>query len=135
MALLILSPGMFAALAASMAARRRGFPPGSAPPIRAAIVISLMILVKILPRLASWAPLTCLILLHLEWPDIPLLPEGFQRLMIAQKVGAADSRGERPIACEKKKARTSIMQARENFPAMAYSSTPSPVQYHRRWRA
>src|SRR5882672_7677216 len=84
MALLILSPGMFAAFADSMAARRRGLPPGSPPPIRAAIVISLMILVKILPRLASRAPLTCLILLHLEWPDIPFLPEGFQGSMIAQ---------------------------------------------------
>jgi len=27
------------------------------------------------------------------------------------------------------------MRALINFPAMTYSSTQSPVQYHRRWRA
>src|SRR5690606_11732365 len=39
----------------SIAVRRRGFPPGSPPPARAATVTSRMILVKILPRLASVA--------------------------------------------------------------------------------
>ena len=61
--------GMFSALAARIAVRSRGFPSGSPPP-RAAIVISLMIRVNILPRLASSAPFLCLIVAHFEWPDI-----------------------------------------------------------------
>src|SRR5580658_8280692 len=67
---LMLSAGMFSALAAAMAERRRGLPSGSPPPERAAMVISLMMRVKILPRLASRAPFLCLIVAHLEWPDI-----------------------------------------------------------------
>ena len=64
----MLSPGMFAARASSIARRRRGLPLGSPPPMRAATVISLISLVKILPRLASAAPFLCLIVDHLEWP-------------------------------------------------------------------
>src|SRR5580704_3636699 len=66
----MLSAGMFSALAAAMALRRRGLPSGSPPPERAAMVISLMRRVKILPRLASSAPFLCLIVAHFEWPDI-----------------------------------------------------------------
>src|ERR1700761_1049377 len=66
----MLSAGMFSALAAAMAERRRGLPSGSPPPERAAMVISLIRRVKILPRLASSAPFLCLIVAHLEWPDI-----------------------------------------------------------------
>src|SRR5271167_5197317 len=70
MARLILSAGMFSALAATMAPRRRGLPSGSPPPDLAAMVISLMRRVKILPRLASVAPFLCLIVAHFEWPDM-----------------------------------------------------------------
>src|SRR5580700_8260251 len=70
MARLMLSAGMFSALAAAMAERRRGLPSGSPPPERAAMVISLIRRVKILPRLASSAPFLCLIVAHFEWPDI-----------------------------------------------------------------
>ena len=45
--------------------RNRGFPPGSPPPSLAATEISLMILEKTLPRLASAAPFLCLMVLHL----------------------------------------------------------------------
>src|SRR5512142_2987303 len=71
----MLSPGMFSALAAAIAVRRRGFFSGS-PPLFAAIVISFISRVKILPRLASSAPFLCLIVAHFEWPDIsrPLYP-------------------------------------------------------------
>src|SRR6516225_4909183 len=69
MARLMLSAGMFSALAAVTAVRRRGFFSGS-PPLLAAMVISLIRRVKILPRLASSAPFLCLIVAHLEWPDI-----------------------------------------------------------------
>src|SRR5262245_62821500 len=69
-ALLMLSVGMLTALASEMALRRRGFPSGSPPPIRAAMVISLMSFVNARPRLESIAAFLCLILCHLEWPDI-----------------------------------------------------------------
>src|SRR5262245_45995401 len=70
MARLILSAGIFSVLASAIAFLRRGFPSGSPPPIRAAMVISLMNLVKARPRLESIAAFLCLILCHLEWPDI-----------------------------------------------------------------
>src|SRR5215510_6144596 len=76
MARLMLSAGMFEALALSTAVRRRGLLPGSPPPMRAAIVISRISLVKSLPRLASSAPFLCLIVCHLECPDIVLLLRG-----------------------------------------------------------
>src|SRR5262245_15463731 len=70
MARLMLSAGMFTALALSTAVRSRGLDAGSPPPRRAAIDISRMILVKIFPRLASSAPFLCLMECHLECPDI-----------------------------------------------------------------
>src|SRR6202008_3331131 len=70
MARLMLSAGMFSALAAAIAVRSRGLPSGSPPPDLAAIVISLIRRVKILPRLASSAPFLCLIVAHFEWPDM-----------------------------------------------------------------
>src|SRR5271156_4873265 len=69
MARLMLSPGMFSALAARIAVRKRGLPSGS-PPDLAAMVISLISWVNILPRLASAAPFLCLIVAHFEWPDM-----------------------------------------------------------------
>src|SRR5579862_6829923 len=72
MARLMLSAGMFSALAARMAVRSRGLVSGSPPPFLAAIPISLMRRVKILPRLASSAPFLCLIVAHFEWPDMAL---------------------------------------------------------------
>src|SRR5579872_796743 len=70
MARSILSFGMFSPLAARMAVRRRGFVSGSAPPTRAAMVNSRITLVKILPRRASVAAFLCLIVAHLECPDM-----------------------------------------------------------------
>src|SRR5262244_138285 len=66
----MLSAGMFSALAAATAVRRRGLLSASPPPLLAAMVISLIRRVKILPRLASSAPFLCLIVAHLEWPDM-----------------------------------------------------------------
>ena len=71
MARLMLSAGMFSALAAATAVRRRGFMSGS-PPLLAAMLISLIRRVKILPRLASRAPFLCLIVAHFEWPDMEI---------------------------------------------------------------
>src|SRR5215212_1930173 len=67
---------MFPPLASRMALRRRALASGSPPPVRAATVISLINFVNSLPRLASSAPFLCLILCHLECPDI-----GFQILL------------------------------------------------------
>src|SRR5208282_5351797 len=69
MARLILSAGMFSDFAARIAVRSLGFMSGS-PPLLAAMAISLIRRVKILPRLASSAPFLCLIVAHLEWPDM-----------------------------------------------------------------
>src|SRR5207244_10780828 len=70
MARSIVSLGMLPALASRMALRRRALASGSPPPVRAATVISLINLVKSLPRLASVAPFLCLIECHFECPDI-----------------------------------------------------------------
>src|SRR5512140_3494288 len=67
---LMLSDGMLTALAAAIAVRRRAFESGSPPPLRAAIMISLMTRVKTWPRLESVAAFLCLMVAHLECPDI-----------------------------------------------------------------
>src|SRR5690606_38140840 len=54
----------------STAMRSRGLLATSAPPIRAATVISLISRVNSAPRLASWRPLRCWMLAHFEWPAI-----------------------------------------------------------------
>src|SRR5215216_635355 len=83
----MVSFGMFCALASVTALRRRALESTSPlPPVRAATVISLIIFVKILPRLASSAPFLCLIVCHLECPDMFFLarsPEfGIQKLRV-----------------------------------------------------
>src|ERR1041385_2870373 len=70
MARLMFSEGMLLAFASVTIVRRRGLESGSPPPARAATVNSLMMRVKIFPRLASAAPFLCLIVCHLEWPDM-----------------------------------------------------------------
>src|SRR5215217_3602600 len=74
MARLMLSAGMLTDFASAMIVRRRGFMSGSPPPLRAATVSSLMMRVKILPRFASAAPFLCLMVCHLEWPDMQKTP-------------------------------------------------------------
>src|SRR5215469_7768701 len=80
MARLMLSAGMFSAFAAAMAVRKRGLESGSPPPFLAAMLISLIRRVKILPRLASSAPFLCLIVAHFEWPDMHI-PHVFRTWM------------------------------------------------------
>src|SRR5688500_20302020 len=70
----MLSAGMLTDFASAMIVRRRGLLSGSPPPARAATVNSLMIRVNTLPRLASAAPFLCLIVCHLEWPDMAETP-------------------------------------------------------------
>src|SRR5436305_13685931 len=66
----MLSAGMLTDLASATIVRRRGLLSMSPPPLRAATVSSLMIRVKTLPLFASEAPFLCLIVCHLEWPDM-----------------------------------------------------------------
>src|SRR5256885_4350336 len=81
----MLSAGIEAAFANPTASLNRALPVMSPPPIRAATVISLLIFVKTLPRFASAAPFLCLMLLHLLWPDILVLP--LQSPRIARATG------------------------------------------------
>src|SRR5215475_3873170 len=57
-------------LAFWMASYRVGFPPGSPPPVRAATSMFLISLANSLPRLASTTAFLCLVVAHLEWPDM-----------------------------------------------------------------
>ena len=88
---LMLSAGMFTDLAFSTAVRNRGLELGSPPPMRAAIDISRMILVKILPRLASRAPFLCLMEAHLECPDIGSLLQTAWRVRVYHPPGQQKS--------------------------------------------
>src|ERR1700680_2966352 len=87
---------MLPALASRIALRRRALASGSPPPVRAATVISLMNLVKSLPRLASVAPFLCLIECHFECPDIetndPSNRIGFERKIYHRSWRAANHR-------------------------------------------
>src|SRR3954447_4566129 len=74
MARSMFSPGMLTALAASIAVRRRGLPPGSPPPLRAATVISRITLVQDEARLASVIAFFRLICFHLLWPAMSRTP-------------------------------------------------------------
>src|SRR5512145_829403 len=74
MARSMLSLGMFTALAASMAVRSLGLPPGSPPPLLAATVISRMTLVQEEARRASVTAFLRLICFHLLWPAMALAP-------------------------------------------------------------
>src|SRR4029434_8667588 len=64
----MLSFGMLWSRAVWIALRRRGLPEGSPPPVFAAMLISFDNLLKILPRLASIAPLKRLTFDHLLCP-------------------------------------------------------------------
>jgi hypothetical protein len=66
MARLIVSSGMLAARAFSIASRSRKLPSGSPPPARAVSAISRPIFVKMAPRLTSLTPLSRLIWDHFE---------------------------------------------------------------------
>src|SRR5687767_12897614 len=68
MARSMLSHGMLTALAASIAVRRRGLPPGSPPPALAATVISRITLVQDEARRESVTAFLRLICFHLLWP-------------------------------------------------------------------
>src|SRR4051794_38427132 len=59
-----------------MASYRVGLPAGSPPPVLAATSMFLMSLANILPRLASTTAFLCLVVAHLEWPDMACLPSG-----------------------------------------------------------
>src|SRR6478736_229897 len=66
----MLSLGTEVFLAFWTASNRVGLPARSPPPVRAATSMFLISLAKSLPRLASIAAFLCLVVAHLEWPDI-----------------------------------------------------------------
>src|SRR5689334_15747524 len=53
-----------------MASNSVGLPAGSPPPVRAATSTFLISRAKSLPRRASTTAFLCLVVAHLEWPDI-----------------------------------------------------------------
>src|SRR5438552_10598867 len=124
----IFSAGMFSDFASAMIVRSRGFMSGSPPPARAATVNSLMILVKILPRLASRAPFLCLMEAHLECRDIGSLLQTAWRVRVYHPPGQQKS----PDACGH---RGFVGGSSDGIriPATSYSPTRLPWQYHRRW--
>src|SRR4051812_41845758 len=80
------------------ALRNRALPLTSPPPLRAAMVISLISLVKVLPRLASSAPFLCLIVCHFECPDITLVTSKMLEMKLGKQAGnIARSRRNRKI--------------------------------------
>src|SRR5271166_65493 len=107
----MVSAGIDSPLASLTALRSLGLPSMSPPPMRAATVISLISLVKSLPRLASSAPFFRLIVAHLEWPlmlaslrarargDLPpskMAPQASERPLSRQpSVGRRELRGSR----------------------------------------
>src|SRR5213595_445820 len=77
-ALSMLSLGTEVFFAFWMASYSVGLPPGSPPPVRAATSMFLISFAKSLPRLASTTAFLCLVVAHLEWPDIRLSPSHHQ---------------------------------------------------------
>src|SRR5262245_42431856 len=66
----MLSLGTEFFLAFWMASKRVGLPAGSPPPVRAATSTFLIRRANSLPRRASTTAFLCLVVAHLEWPDI-----------------------------------------------------------------
>src|SRR6476646_7622950 len=66
----MLSLGTELFLAFWMASKSVGLPSGSPPPVRAATSMFLMSLANIFPRRASMTAFLCLVVAHLEWPDM-----------------------------------------------------------------
>src|SRR2546423_15289055 len=95
MARSIVSLGMLAARASSIARRRRGLESGSPPPIRAATVMALEHFVQTLPRLLSSKAFLCLMLDEWEWPAMWML-----------RKQAADARLQDTALCHKPEARS-----------------------------
>src|SRR6476469_2263906 len=78
----MLSFGIDAAFAFSIAFWSARLPAGSGPPSRAATMIARVSLEKSLPRFASAAPFLCLIDDHLLCPDMALLPHDVQEPLV-----------------------------------------------------
>src|SRR5689334_25300425 len=78
----MLSLGIEAARAFSIAFWSARFPAGSGPPSFAATMSARVSLEKSLPRFASAAPFLCLIDDHLLCPDMSLLPHDVQEALV-----------------------------------------------------
>src|SRR4029077_8583139 len=78
----MLSFGIDASRAFSIAFCSARFAAGSGPPSRAATMIARVSFEKSLPRLASAEPFLCLIELHLLCPDMVLLPDEVEEALV-----------------------------------------------------
>src|SRR2546425_6992746 len=78
----MLSFGMEASRAFSIAFWSARFEAGSGPPSRAATMIARASFEKSFPRFASAAPFLCLIELHLLCPDIALLSDEVEEALV-----------------------------------------------------
>src|SRR6478752_678968 len=99
----MLSFGIDAARALSIAFWSARFAAGSGPPSLAATISARVSLVKSWPRLASAAPFLCLIDDHLLCPDIRLLPDQVDEALVhAGVVGQlrVERRDEEPAPAE-----------------------------------
>src|ERR1700743_2910886 len=74
----MLSLGTELFLAFWIASYSVGLPAGSPPPVRAATSMFLISLAKFLPRRASMIAFLCLVVAHLEWPLMGVLPLSLQ---------------------------------------------------------
>src|SRR5438094_5862619 len=82
----MLSFGIADSRAFSIAFWSERFPPGSAPPSRAATMIARVSFEKSCPRFASAAPFLRLICAHLLWPDIGVLPDGVEKELVYARI-------------------------------------------------
>src|SRR3954465_12321521 len=82
----MLSFGIDAARALSIAFCSARFEAGSGPPSFAATISARVSFVKSCPRFASAAPFLCLIELHLLCPDIALLPNQVKEALVDARV-------------------------------------------------
>src|ERR1700761_4671151 len=84
----MLSLGTDVFLAFWMASNSVGLPDGSPPPVRAATSMFLINRANSLPRRASLTAFWCLVVAHLEWPLMQVLP-----LLLYCKVQRSSLRG------------------------------------------
>src|SRR6476619_7221784 len=87
----MLSLGTEVFLAFWMASYSVGLPAGSPPPVRADTSMFLISLAKFLPRRASMIAFLCLVVAHLEWPLMRVLP--LSLLLPADEVRSTSLRG------------------------------------------
>src|SRR5215217_7246785 len=109
---------MLTDFASATMVRSRGLVSMSPPPARAATVSSLMMRVKTLPRLASAAPFLCLMVCHLEWPDMFRSPDLLRKKPPSERSCYHETAAGQPVGEEVTGSRRERI-ARRPFPGQA----------------